>query len=395
MGDTLKTKVLPFLQRTFQEWQKDRCLDMGTSLAYYTLFSLFPLLLIMLSIVGFVVREGTDARKQIMIFVNGALASQIQLIDVITGALDNLSANSPGAISIGSLILLMSASGVFLALDRSFDIIWDFDPAAQPQKGIAGQALTIIQQRLFAFALVVGCAFLVLVSMLSNVVIGIVIEVVGQYTGGIVEQEFLLRTAQFFASLLILTLVLMLLFKYLPHVRVAWGDVWLGALITAILFVVLQRLISGVGIQIGSNFQSYGAIGGVMALMLWIYLTSLILFLGGELTYVYAHMFGSYSKPPAPEQEEAAAPGEATELVQVVPDAVKAATTAPRPAANAAPLPHARQAARTDRPASQNTIVAAGVGAIVGMLGACTIGLGALIIGVRRAVQRLRGTPGR
>jgi hypothetical protein len=132
-----------------------------------------------------------------------------------------------------------------------------------------------------------------------------------------------------------------------------------------------------------------------MSLMLWIYMTSLILFLGGEMTYVYAQMFGRCSEPPAPEQEKPAAPEEATELVQVVPDAVTAAMTAPRPAANAAPLPQARQAARTDRPASQTTIVAAGVGAIVGMLGACTIGLGALIIGVRRAVQRLRGTPGR
>jgi membrane protein len=395
MGDTLKTKVLPFLQRTFQEWQKDRCLDMGTSLAYYTLFSLFPLLLIMLSSVGFVVREGTNAHTELIAFLNGALASQPQLVDMITETLNDLSDNSPGAISIGTLILLMSASGVFLALDRAFDIIWNFDPATQPKTGIAGQALTIIRQRLFAFALVVGCAFLVLVSMLSNVVIGIIIEVVGQYTNGMVEQEFLLRTAQFFASLLILMLVLMLLFKYLPHVRVAWGDVWLGALVTAILFVALQQLISSTSIQIGSNFQSYGAICGVMSLMLWIYMTSLILFLGGEMTYVYAQMFGRCSEPPAPEQEKPAAPEEATELVQVVPDAVTAAMTAPRPAANAAPLPQARQAARTDRPASQTTIVAAGVGAIVGMLGACTIGLGALIIGVRRAVQRLRGTPGR
>jgi membrane protein len=395
MGDTLKTKVLPFLQRTFQEWQKDRCLDMGTSLAYYTLFSLFPLLLIMLSSVGFVVREGTNAHTELIAFLNGALASQPQLVDMITETLNDLSDNSPGAISIGTLILLMSASGVFLALDRAFDIIWNFDPATQPKTGIAGQALTIIRQRLFAFALVVGCAFLVLVSMLSNVVIGIIIEVVGQYTNGMVEQEFLLRTAQFFASLLILMLVLMLLFKYLPHVRVAWGDVWLGALVTAILFVALQQMISSTSIQIGSNFQSYGAICGVMSLMLWIYMTSLILFLGGEMTYVYAQMFGRCSEPPAPEQEKPAAPEEATELVQVVPDAVTAAMTAPRPAANAAPLPQARQAARTDRPASQTTIVAAGVGAIVGMLGACTIGLGALIIGVRRAVQRLRGTPGR
>jgi membrane protein len=150
---------------------------------------------------------------------------------------------------------------------------------------------------LFAFLLVIGASGLVFASMLSNIVLGTLQRLLAGVNNHItfltIDQLQLIPWLRLGGVFIVLTLVVMLLYKILPSTRVAWQDIWPGALFTAILWLILQQLISNSVISLGSRFRSYGVIGGFMVLMLWIYLTSQIFFLGGELTYTYAHMFGS------------------------------------------------------------------------------------------------------
>ena len=145
--------------------------------------------------------------------------------------------------------------------------------------------------------MVIGSTSLIFLSLISNIAIDTLTRLLDEFDQRItfitINQVTLLPWLQLGISFLILTLVVMVLFKILPSTRVTWGDIWLGALITAALWVILQQLISNSFISLGSRFRSYGVVGGVMVLMLWIYLTSQVFFLGGEFTYVYAHVFGS------------------------------------------------------------------------------------------------------
>lgn len=158
-------------------------------------------------------------------------------------------------------------------------------------------ALNFLWKRLFAFLMVLGSAGLIFVSLVSNLAIDTLLKMVSGFSAHInlvsIDQVLLLHWLQAGVSFLLLALVVMVLFMVLPSTRIALTDVWLGGLLTALLWVILQQLISNSVISLGSRFRSYGVVGGVMVLMLWIYLTSQIFFLGGEFTYIYAHMFGS------------------------------------------------------------------------------------------------------
>jgi membrane protein len=280
---------------TILKWQRDDCLEMGAALAYYSLFSLFPIILVILSVVGFVIGPNTMAYNQILLFAREALPPDA--FGVVQDALLQLHTGSASASIIGFGILLFTASGFFGALSRAFDKIWHVRPGGEEGSGVTAIALNFLWKRIFAFLMVIGSAGLILVSLLSNIVIDALLQRLGEFSEQVdfltLNQVNLLPWFQTGISFLALALVVMVLFNVLPSTRIAWGDVWLGGLLTALLWVILQQLISNSVISLGSRFRSYGVVGGVMVLMLWIYLTSQIFFLGGEFTYVYAHMFGS------------------------------------------------------------------------------------------------------
>lgn len=351
MIETIKTRVFPLLKETVSEFQRDECLRMGASLAYYALFSLFPLLLVVLSVVGAVVGPGSGVRAEILNYTAQATGSE-QVVNLIDDTLKSLNENSTGAGVIGFITLLMSASVVFGALDQSFNRIWDLEVQQAQQEGLVSRGLTMAYKKVLSFLLILGVAALLLVLMFAGTAITVVSNFVGDFPGG----ALLWQLVHFGVGLVILTLVMMVLFKFLPDTRVAWGDVWLGALMSAILFVIFQKL---VGLYIGGrDFQSYGVVGGVMALLLWIYLTSQVLFLGGEFTQVYAHMYGSYRPQPEPAEPE------------------------PEPAQPVeAPAP---------QPARRQTLVAAGVGALAGMLGALVLAISAVVLGLLRLLRLFR-----
>lgn len=281
--------------RTLMKWQQDDCLEMGAALAYYALFSMFPMILVSLSIVGFLIGPNTVAYNAVLGFAQETLPPDA--FPIVQTTLIQFHTGSTSASIVGFGILLFTSSGFFGALSRSFDKIWHTKPQHHRFDGVGEVAFIFVWRRFLAFLLVMGATGLIFVSLLSNIAIDTitrVLEGVNQWVTVVgIDQVQLLSWLRLGISFVTLTLVVMVLYKSLPSTRIAWRDVWLGALITAVLWLILQQLISNSVISLGSQFRSYGVVGGVMVLMLWIYLTSQIFFLGGEFTYVYAHLLGS------------------------------------------------------------------------------------------------------
>jgi membrane protein len=290
-----KAPLTKLVTRTLLKWQQDECLEMGAALAYYAVFSLFPMILVSLSIVGFLIGPNTVAFNAILNFAHDALPPDA--FQVVQTTLIQFHAGSASASIIGFAILMFTASGFFGALSRFFDKIWHVHPSQQPPMGVGTLAIRFVWRRLFAFLLVIGSTSLIFVSMASKIALDTVFRLLEGVNSRVdfvtIDQVQLLPPLRLGISLIVLTLVVMLLYKILPSARVAWRDTWVGALFTTILWLLLQQLISNSVISLGSRFRSYGVVGGVMVLMLWIYLTSQAFLLGGELTYTYAHLFGS------------------------------------------------------------------------------------------------------
>nr|WP_044199568.1 YihY/virulence factor BrkB family protein [Oscillochloris trichoides] len=271
------TTLRSFAMNTFAKWQKEDCMSLGASLAYYALFSLFPLILVILSIVGAVLDPQQFAVQQRIL----SLIGSEQVRGLITQTLQNLNSSSVGAGLIGFITLLMGASGIFGALEKAFAAIWETG-AEESAGGILQTILKAVQQKLLAFGLVLGSAFLMLLSIISTVLV----TALSKLTTTLPGQALFWQVVQFSLSLALLSLAFATIFKFIPRCKVLWRDVWLAALISALLFTGLQKV---VGIYLGqANYASYGVVGSVMALMFWIYLSSLVILLGGVLSFVYA-----------------------------------------------------------------------------------------------------------
>lgn len=283
-------RLVRLMQLAIEKWGRDDCGNLGAALAYFALFSLFPLLLVILSLVGFFVDPNEFAVQQRLL---DAVGSE-QVRELITQTLQSLNQNSTSTGLIGFATLLLAASGIFGVLDKNFDVIWEVRQPENQKTGIVAMVLTVIKDKLVSFALVLGCVLLMLLSVMSTVLV----TAVSTFTDWLPGQGFVLQTLQFLVSLALLALAFGSLFKVLPSRRIKVRDVIVPALIAALLFTVLQKV---VGIYLSrANYASYGAIGGVMALMVWIYLSSLVLLFGGELSYAWAHVFGSMRNKHAP-----------------------------------------------------------------------------------------------
>jgi membrane protein len=270
-------------------------MDMGAALAYYAMFSMIPTVLVILSLFGVLVGPNTHIHTQILLLSQEALPPEAN--QIIRDVLVRLNQDSVGVGLTGFLLILIAASSFFTALDRAFDIIWGTPSLPPAHTGFDKVAVAFIKRKVFSFMLVLGSGGILLISLLSNIMIRVILRLITEFSDQFspikIDTVTTLQFLQLASSFLILTLVLMVLFKALPSVRVTWGDVWLGALITATLFLIVQNLVSRSVISFGSQFNSYGVVGGVMVLMLWIYFTSQLFFWGGEFTYVYAQMLGS------------------------------------------------------------------------------------------------------
>lgn len=291
----LPSKPAQLLIKTGLKWDQDNCPGMAASLSYYALFSLFPLLLVILSVIGSLIGPNTEAFKSIADVVQRYLPPEVH--DLIKGTVISLNENSVGAGIIGFSLLLFTSSAVFGVLRGSVNRIWRSPSRASEAGSILKIVFFFIVNKLFSFLLVLGTALLLLVSLIADITIKTILGLIStfQETFPFIHMDELQLTKglQTSSSFFILALVACILFKILPSVYVGWQDVWLSALLTALLVVGLQQLVSNSVISIGSHFLSYGAIGSVMILMLWIFLTCQIFLFGCVLSYVYAHLFGS------------------------------------------------------------------------------------------------------
>ena len=280
-------EVFSLLKTTVFEWLDDQAPMLGAALAYYTVFSLAPLLIITIAIAG-------------LIF--GAEAAQGQIFDQLRGLLGAASGKAmqeivqsasaepkTGVVAtvIGFVTLLFGASGVFGQLQASLNIIWGVQP--KPGRGIVG----IIRDRSLSFGFILVVGFLLLVSLLLTAAIAFVGKQFGTMVPGM---EAVIQLLNSILSLAVITLLFAMMFKILPDANIAWRDVWTGAFITALLFTIGKFAL---GLYLGRSgvASSYGAAGSLIVLLLWVYYSSQILFFGAEFTQVYANRFGSHVTP--------------------------------------------------------------------------------------------------
>lgn len=291
----IQSKIVQLLIRTVFKWQQDQCLEMGAALSYYALFSLFPTLLVILSIFSFFLGPNTDAYNQILHLAKEGLPSSA--FSIVEETLIHMNQSSVGASIVGFSILFFTASHAFDVLSRFVNKIWQVPQKNYDKKKIITIVLTFIQNRIFAFALVLGTAGVILISLFLNIMTKVLLIILANVEATVnfikIDEAFLVRKIQLGTTFIIIVMIVMILFKILPGTKIKWGDIWLGAFLTATILFFLQQLVSNSVIRIGSQFQYYGVIGGVMVLLLWIYLTCEIFFLGSEFTYIYAQLFGS------------------------------------------------------------------------------------------------------
>lgn len=284
---SLKT-IWRLLKETFDEWNKDKASRLAAALAYYTIFSLAPLLIIVIAIAGAVF--GDDAAR-------GQLTGQIQGLvgaegaEFIESAIQN--AGQPGsdtglvASVISIVVLLFGASGVFAELQDALNTVWEVAP--KPEQGF----WEIARKRFLSFGMILGIAFLLLVSLVVSAVLSGLNTFVSGLLPGI---DFLWQFANFVISFGVITLLFAMMFRFLPDVKISWGDVWIGAAITALLFTLGKSII---GLYLGnSSFGStYGAAGSLIIILAWVYYSAQILFFGAEFTQVYSRRYGSHIVP--------------------------------------------------------------------------------------------------
>jgi len=275
------------LKQSFRAWNDDYAPSMGAALAYYTLFSLAPLLIIVIAVGGLVV--GQEAARGEIVAQFGALvgtegARAVQ--DLLA------SASRPQASVVASIVgvvtLVVGATSVFAELQSSLDRIWR--APALPQAGV----FALIRTRLSSFGMIVALGFLLLVSL----VIGAALSALGQWSGWLFSTLLLLQAANLIVGFAITVVLFAAAYRILPRVAIAWGDVWIGAVVTAILFTVGKYLI---GLYLGHAgvASGFGAAGSVVVILVWVYYSAQVFLLGAEFTWVFAHRHGSrVSIPP-------------------------------------------------------------------------------------------------
>jgi membrane protein len=289
----------PMLVRTFAEWREDKAARLAAALSFYTALSIAPLLVITIAISGLALGQEA-ARGEILGELQGVIGAESAR--TISSMIESANKPRSGIVAtvFGVTVLLFGASGVFAELQGALNSIWEVEP--RPRRGFWG----ILRERFLSLAMVIVLAFLLLVALVLNSALALLgNEVAGLLPGG----ATLWHGLTWLVSLGVATLTFVLVFKFLPDVEIAWRDVWIGALVTALLFT-LGKLAISFYIGRAAVASTYGAAGSVMVLLLWVYYSSQILFFGAELTQVYARMYGSRIVAGEGARASAEAPGD-------------------------------------------------------------------------------------
>lgn len=261
-------------------WSRHKAPRLAASLAFYTILSAAPLLVIALAIAG---------------FVFGNRAAQGELIDQLRGvvgdqageAIQAMIASAGGsgsgvAMVVGVVLLLAGASGVFVELQDALNTVWEVDPA--PGRGVLG----LIHDRFLSLLMVIGVGLLLLATLAAGAALAALMRFAGMEAAG--------QAAHFLITFVVVTLLFGMMFKVLPGVSITWSDVWAGALGTSLLFTVGNILI-GLYLAHAGVASPYGAAGSLVVFVVWVYYSGQVFFLGAEFTRAYANRLGSRSRP--------------------------------------------------------------------------------------------------
>lgn len=280
---------------TYRGWKEDRASRLSAALAYYTVFSLAPMLVIVIAITG-LIWEADLVRTQILSQVQGLVGADGAdfVANLITST--GTPAQDIFATIIGIITLLFGALGVFNELHNSLNIIWDVEE--EKLTGFLQAIKKVIVDRLLSFTMILGIGFLLLVSLVISAGLSATQGTIGN---AFPVSEFILQIVNLVISVGAITVLFALMFKFLPDVEIAWRDVWMGAFVTALLFSLGK---TAIGIYLGNSgvASTFGAAGSLVLLLLWIYYSAQILFFGAEFTQVYANQFGSKIFPEHAEQ---------------------------------------------------------------------------------------------
>lgn len=282
----LNLPIVQLLRDTFNEWNADKAPRLAAALAYYTAFSIAPLLLVVIAVAGlFFNREAVQGQidNQIQGLVGTQTADTIQEIVA--------SANRPSAgifaTIVGTVTLVLGAAGVFGQVQDALNTIWGVAP--KPTEGIRG----MLRSRVLSFAMILIIGFLLLVSLVLTTVLASLNGFMARY---LPVSEGVLQLINQVISFGVITLLFALIYKFLPDAKIGWRDVWVGAAVTALLFTIGKFVL---GLYLGNSgvASSYGAAGAFIVLLLWIYYSAQILLFGAEFTQVYAKRYGSNIQP--------------------------------------------------------------------------------------------------
>jgi membrane protein len=288
------------VKQTAKEFSEDKVPRLGAALAYYTIFSIAPLLLIAISIAGIIFGQRA-AQGELLGQLRGVIGENAA--SMLQQMIANAAKPKTGTIAtiVGIVTLLLGAAGVFGQLKDALNTIWD----VEPKKG--GGVWGMIKQRFLSMAMVLGIGFLLMVSLLIDAAISGAGKFLGNRLPG---GQALWHGAELVVSFAVITVLFALIFRFLPDMKIAWRDVWLGAVITSLLFVI-GKFALGLYLGKSSIGSSYGAAGSLVILLLWIYYSAQILLAGAEFTQVYANSRKpekTLVEEPKPQPQPAVAP---------------------------------------------------------------------------------------
>ena len=362
VGNRTMGKYFKVLKETFKEFGEDKAPRLGAALAYYTIFSVGPLLLIAVAMAGiFFGQEAAQGR--VSAELGKVFGSQMaESLETMVQAAAKPKTGTLATI-VGVITLILGASGGFGQLKDALNTIWNVEK--KPAAGIKG----FIKERFLSMAMVLGIGFLLLVTLVVDAGIAAVGDRLAQFVGG----EAVMHTIEFVISFAVISVLFAAIFRILPDVKISWHDVWLGAVATAFLFA-LGKI--GLGLYLGKAAvgSAYGAAGSLVILLVWVYWSAQILFFGAEYTQVYARTYGSLKGDNS--KREARAQAKKPE------DRPKAETTTEgKPIGLPTPAPAPAYAKAPAKKAGGGGLVKVAAGGLAGVLiGAIVGGVSALVV---------------
>lgn len=275
------------LKETFTQWINRDPFRNSTVIAYYTIFSLPGLLIIIINLAGYFFEQqavSNEINQQVRALVGSKAAQDVQAI--VSNASQSEGFTLSSVISLATL--LFGATGVFYQLQQTLNVMWEVKP--QPKRKL----LKLVMDRLFSFGLILVVGFLLLVSLVLSTVLSMISNWVAAYFSDSLNIVF--RLLDISVSLGVITLLFAAIYKFLPDAEIEWRDVWIGALVTSLLFV-LAKFALGLYFAYSDPGSAYGAAGSIILIMLWVSYAGMILFFGAEFTRVYARHHGRHIVP--------------------------------------------------------------------------------------------------